>query len=212
MVVPVLEHPWHSYRPCPSATCDLQVGCEPRHKRCPRCENPAPADSGSGNHFGRWQRYWRRGVYAMIWVGVRKKEIGAMRRWYLPLTVLGLASLGALILTQRGRQALAWLADNFDQADTLFDGRPPSANWNACGRRSINSPILSIPPAERFPSLITSLRRPRPSFQRHGRITLQPLVAAGAGQLRDLGDAEDLGMNLRADPSPRCSAACLETP
>jgi len=44
-----------------------------------------------------------------------------MRRWYLPLTVLGVASLGALILTQRGRQALAWLADNFDQADTLFE-------------------------------------------------------------------------------------------
>jgi len=44
-----------------------------------------------------------------------------MRRWYLPLTVLGLASLGALILTQRGRQALAWLADNFDPADTLFE-------------------------------------------------------------------------------------------
>lgn len=44
-----------------------------------------------------------------------------MRRWYLPLTVLGLASLGALILTQRGRQALDWLADNFDQADALFE-------------------------------------------------------------------------------------------
>ena len=44
-----------------------------------------------------------------------------MRRWYLPLTVLGLASLGVLILTQRGRRALAWLADNFDQADTLFE-------------------------------------------------------------------------------------------
>jgi HAMP domain-containing protein len=99
----------------------VQVGCEPRHKRCLRCENPALADSGSGNHFGRWQRYWRRGVHAMIRVGVRKKEISAMRRWYLPLTVLGVASLGALILTQRGRQALAWLADNFDQADTLFE-------------------------------------------------------------------------------------------
>jgi len=43
----------------------------------------------------------------MITVGVWEKEIGAMRRWYVPLTVLGLAGLGALILTQRGRQALA---------------------------------------------------------------------------------------------------------
>jgi hypothetical protein len=45
-----------------------------------------------------------------------------MRRWYLPLTVLGLAGLGALILTQRGRQALAWLAGSFENApDTLLE-------------------------------------------------------------------------------------------
>lgn len=43
-----------------------------------------------------------------------------MRRWYFPLTVLGLASLGALILTERGRQVLAWLADNFDRTDPLL--------------------------------------------------------------------------------------------
>ena len=53
-----------------------------------------------------------------------------MRRWYLPLTVLGLASLGALILTQRGRQALAWLADNLEQADTLFE-------WNETTQREL---------------------------------------------------------------------------
>jgi len=46
-----------------------------------------------------------------------------MRRWYFPLTVLGLASLGALILTQRGRQVLGWLADTFDPAD-------PQLPWN----------------------------------------------------------------------------------
>lgn len=43
-----------------------------------------------------------------------------MRRWYFPLTVLGLASLGALILTERGRQVLAWLADNLDRTDPLL--------------------------------------------------------------------------------------------
>jgi len=53
-----------------------------------------------------------------------------MRRWYLPLTVLGLASLGALILTQRGRQALAWLTDNFDQGDMLFE-------WNETTQREL---------------------------------------------------------------------------
>ncbi len=54
-----------------------------------------------------------------------------MRRWYVPLTVLGLAGLGALILTQRGRQALAWLAENLDQApDTLWQ-------WNETTQREL---------------------------------------------------------------------------
>ena len=66
----------------------------------------------------------------MIREGVREKEISAMRRWYLPLTVLGLVGLGALILTQRGRQALSWLADNFDQAETLFE-------WNETTLREL---------------------------------------------------------------------------
>jgi len=54
-----------------------------------------------------------------------------MRRWYVPLTVLGLAGLGALILTQRGRQALAWLAENLDQApDTWLP-------WNETTQREL---------------------------------------------------------------------------
>jgi len=45
-----------------------------------------------------------------------------MRKWYVPLTLLGVASLGALFLTQRGRQALRWLADNLENApDTLLE-------------------------------------------------------------------------------------------
>jgi hypothetical protein len=59
----------------------------------------------------------------MIRTGVREKEIGAMRRWCVPLTVLGLAGLGALILSPRGRQALAWLAENFLKApEALWEG------------------------------------------------------------------------------------------
>jgi hypothetical protein len=67
----------------------------------------------------------------MIRAGVRKKEIGAMRRWYVPLTVLGLAGLGALILTQRGRQALAWLAENLEQAPDSF------WQWNETTQREL---------------------------------------------------------------------------
>jgi hypothetical protein len=45
-----------------------------------------------------------------------------MRRWYVPLTVLGLGSVGALLLTQRGRDVLRTLAERFWKApDSLLD-------------------------------------------------------------------------------------------
>jgi hypothetical protein len=62
---------------------------------------------------------------------VREKEIGTMRRWCVPVTVLGLAGLGALILTQRGRQALASLAENFAKApEALWE-------WNHTTQREL---------------------------------------------------------------------------
>jgi len=54
-----------------------------------------------------------------------------MRRWYVPLTVLGLASVGALFLTQRGRQVLRWLAENFESAP---DALSP---WNEITQREL---------------------------------------------------------------------------
>jgi hypothetical protein len=39
-----------------------------------------------------------------------------MRKWYLPVAVFGLGSLGVLVLTERGREAVAWLADQWEQA------------------------------------------------------------------------------------------------
>ena len=54
-----------------------------------------------------------------------------MRRWYVPLTVLGLAGLGALVLTQRGRQALTWLAENLDQAPETL------RQWNETTQREL---------------------------------------------------------------------------
>ena len=52
---------------------------------------------------------------------MRGMEIGTMRRWYVPLTVLGVAGLAALILTERGRQTLRWLEENFERApETLL--------------------------------------------------------------------------------------------
>jgi hypothetical protein len=49
-----------------------------------------------------------------------------MRRWYLPLTVLGLSGIGALLLSERGRVLLRGMFENFRQApDRLLDW-----DWN----------------------------------------------------------------------------------
>jgi hypothetical protein len=39
-----------------------------------------------------------------------------MRRWYVPLTVLGLGSIGAFLLSERGRNSLRAMFENFDEA------------------------------------------------------------------------------------------------
>lgn len=36
-----------------------------------------------------------------------------MRRWYLPLTVLGLGSVGAFLLSERGRGAMRAILEKF---------------------------------------------------------------------------------------------------
>lgn len=39
-----------------------------------------------------------------------------MRKWYVPLTMLGLGGLGLLFVSDRGQHAVRWLLDEFDQA------------------------------------------------------------------------------------------------
>ena len=39
-----------------------------------------------------------------------------MRRWYVPLTVLGLGGIGALLLTEQGRSMLRKVTEKFWQA------------------------------------------------------------------------------------------------
>jgi hypothetical protein len=47
-----------------------------------------------------------------------------MRRWYVPLTVLGLGSVGAFLLSERGRTVLRGIVDKFQQAPERW------AEWN----------------------------------------------------------------------------------
>ena len=39
-----------------------------------------------------------------------------MRRWYVPLTIMGVGGLGALLLSERGRAALQKVVEKFWQA------------------------------------------------------------------------------------------------
>lgn len=55
-----------------------------------------------------------------------------MKKWYMPLAVLGLGSLGALLLSDRGRQALRWLAENFElHQDKILE-------WNEAAQRELD--------------------------------------------------------------------------
>ncbi len=47
-----------------------------------------------------------------------------MRKWFLPLTVLGLGGLGALALSERGRRAMEWFFERLDEAPDRL------AEWN----------------------------------------------------------------------------------
>jgi hypothetical protein len=55
-----------------------------------------------------------------------------MRKWYVPVTLIGLSGLGMLFLTDRGRKALRWAFDNIDRApDALLE-------WNEAAQRELD--------------------------------------------------------------------------
>ncbi len=55
-----------------------------------------------------------------------------MRKWFLPLTVLGIGSLGALVLSERGRRGLKWVLDRMDEAPERF------AEWNESAQSELD--------------------------------------------------------------------------
>ncbi len=54
-----------------------------------------------------------------------------MKKWYMPLAILGVGSLGALLLSERGRQALRWVAENFERHQDKI------VEWNEAAQREI---------------------------------------------------------------------------
>ncbi len=47
-----------------------------------------------------------------------------MRRWYVPLTVLGLGGIGLVLLSERGRKALGSIFEGFGEASEKL------SEWN----------------------------------------------------------------------------------
>jgi len=55
-----------------------------------------------------------------------------MRKWYFPMTVLGLGGLGVLLFTERGRRSLRRLAEFLPEAPQHF------AEWNETAQRELD--------------------------------------------------------------------------
>jgi hypothetical protein len=55
-----------------------------------------------------------------------------MRKYYVPLTVVGLSAVSLLFLTDRGRQGLRWLAANFHRAPKAL------LDWNEAAQRELD--------------------------------------------------------------------------
>lgn len=61
-----------------------------------------------------------------------------MRKWFVPLTMLGIGSLGALVLSERGRQALDWIFDRIDEAPDRI------ADWNDTAQQELDKIQLAL--------------------------------------------------------------------
>ena len=55
-----------------------------------------------------------------------------MRKWYVPVTVVGISGLGILFLTERGRKALRWALENMNRAPEAL------LEWNEAAQRELD--------------------------------------------------------------------------
>jgi hypothetical protein len=55
-----------------------------------------------------------------------------MRKWYVPLTVLGLSGIGLLLLSEPGRRKLRWLMQNLHRAPEAL------VTWNETAQRELD--------------------------------------------------------------------------
>ena len=55
-----------------------------------------------------------------------------MRKWYVPLTVVGLSGIGLLLLSEPGRRKLRWLLNNLQRAPEAL------VTWNETAQRELD--------------------------------------------------------------------------
>jgi hypothetical protein len=55
-----------------------------------------------------------------------------MRKWYVPMTVVGLGGLGVLLFTDRGRKAIRWAMEQLPEAQSQL------AEWNETAQRELD--------------------------------------------------------------------------
>jgi hypothetical protein len=55
-----------------------------------------------------------------------------MRKWFVPVTMVGIGSLGVLLMTERGRRSLRWLAEQVPQAPSRL------LEWNEAAQRELD--------------------------------------------------------------------------
>ena len=61
-----------------------------------------------------------------------------MRKWAVPLTVLGIGGLGALLFSERGRHALRWVFRRIEEAPDRI------AEWNETAQTEIDKIQVAI--------------------------------------------------------------------
>jgi hypothetical protein len=55
-----------------------------------------------------------------------------MRKWYVPMTVMGLGGLGVLLFTDRGRKLINWTLENMPHAQAQL------IEWNETAQRELD--------------------------------------------------------------------------
>jgi len=70
-----------------------------------------------------------------------------MRRWYVPLTVLGIGGIGALLLSERGRAVLHKVLEKFWEApDRLLEWNDSLQNELDCIQTALDQIADTIEP------------------------------------------------------------------